>query len=62
MDIRKIIALIVLLSTAILSAQAPAIQWQKCYGGIGVDEAICIRQTTDGGYIFAAWPIGIPVM
>lgn len=53
MDIRKIIALIVLLSTAILSAQAPAIQWQKCYGGIGVDEAICIRQTTDGGYIFA---------
>ena len=34
-------------------AQAPAIQWQKCFGGIGFDEAYSIVQTTDGGYVVA---------
>jgi len=29
------------------------IQWQKCLGGSGSDEAYCIRQTSDGGYIVA---------
>jgi hypothetical protein len=27
--------------------------WEKSYGGSGNDIAYCIRQTTDGGYIFA---------
>lgn len=27
------------------------IQWQKTYGGSGIDYAYCIRQTPDGGYI-----------
>lgn len=31
-------------------AQAPLIQWQKCYGGTNVDEANSITQTSDGGY------------
>jgi soluble cytochrome b562 len=30
-----------------------AIQWQKCLGGTGADEASGIQQTTDGGYIVA---------
>jgi len=29
----------------------PTIEWQKCLGGSGVDEAISIQQTNDGGYI-----------
>lgn len=30
-----------------------AIQWQKCLGGTGEDDAYAIRQTNDGGYIVA---------
>lgn len=29
------------------------IQWQKTYGGTGLDEAWCVRVTNDGGYIVA---------
>ena len=29
------------------------IEWKKCFGGSGEDEANCIRQTADGGYIVA---------
>ncbi len=30
-----------------------AIQWQKCFGGSGWDEAWAIKATSDGGYIMA---------
>ena len=30
-----------------------SIAWQKTYGGTGDDEAYCVRQTADGGYIVA---------
>lgn len=33
----------------------PTIQWQKTLGGSYFDEATCIRQTTDGGYIIGGW-------
>jgi len=29
------------------------IDWQKCYGGSGVDEARSVQKTTDGGFIVA---------
>ncbi|MES2847664.1 MAG: T9SS type A sorting domain-containing protein [Bacteroidota bacterium] len=29
------------------------IEWQKCLGGTGAENAYCIRQTNDGGYIVA---------
>lgn len=29
------------------------IEWQKTYGGSSYENALCIRQTSDGGYIFA---------
>jgi hypothetical protein len=33
--------------------QSGMIQWQKCYGGSSYDDAFCIKQTIDGGYIIA---------
>ncbi len=36
-----------------LSQIAPAIQWQKTLGGTNADNAGCIKQTKDGGYILA---------
>lgn len=38
-----------------ISAQAPAIEWQKCFGGDTLDEAQAISQTMDGGYIVAGF-------
>lgn len=31
------------------------IEWEKNYGGSNIDEAYCIQQTSDGGYIFAGF-------
>lgn len=31
------------------------IQWKKCYGGSGRDQAYCIKQTTDSGYIVGGY-------
>jgi len=29
------------------------LQWQKCLGGSGLDEANSVQETSDGGYIVA---------
>jgi hypothetical protein len=42
-----------LLFTAAATAQAPAIDWKKALGGTNAEEAYCIQQTADGGYIVA---------
>ena len=51
--ILTVLATLILSSTS--SAQAPAIQWQKCLGGGLPDFAHSIQQTTDGGYIVAGY-------
>jgi len=50
---KRIFTLFVVVSAMSSFAQAPAIQWQKSYGGTYTDIATVIRQTTDGGYIVA---------
>ncbi len=51
---KKIITFLTLYLIGTLSfAQAPAIQWQKCLGGTGIEMASAIQNTTDGGYIIA---------
>ncbi len=39
--------------SVLANAQAPAIQWAKCYGGGGCEDVALVKQTTDGGYIMA---------
>ena len=50
---RQISLLVIIFFAApkILFAQpAPSIEWQRCLGGSGDDEAKCMIQTSDGGY------------
>jgi hypothetical protein len=50
--IQTILTLISLNSFGLLQAQvAPAIQWQKSFGGSSTDIAYSIQQTADGGFI-----------
>ncbi|MBS1690293.1 MAG: hypothetical protein JSS96_16300, partial [Bacteroidetes bacterium] len=49
----SLITLFFVFTTLSTFAQAPKIQWSKCYGGTGVDRGHSIKQTTDGGYIMA---------
>ncbi len=51
---KSTILLLLFISASILSnAQAPVIQWQKCFGGSSNETAYDIRQTSDGGFIVA---------
>ena len=43
-----------ILCSKFITAQAPAIEWQKSLGGTGNEYASSIIQTTDGGYVIAA--------
>ena len=52
---KRILHYALVLTTISTFAQAPAIQWQKCYGGTGEENANAIAQTTDGGYIMAGY-------
>ena len=42
-----------------LKAQAPAIQWQKCYGSGYLDDPAHIEPTTDGGFIMTGYTYGV---
>lgn len=37
------------------------LQWEKCYGGTDAEEAMCVQQTADNGFVFAGYtfsPVG----
>ncbi|HEY4291313.1 MAG TPA: hypothetical protein VGN00_29630 [Puia sp.] len=42
----------------LLQAQAPAIDWQKCYGSGNYDNASSLAVTSDGGSIFVGITYG----
>ena len=51
---KTITILITIIAFSYAKAQAPAIQWQKSFGGSGLEYwNACIQKTTDGGYILA---------
>jgi hypothetical protein len=55
---RKILFSLVAFSLAGIAAaqtQAPAIEWQKCLGGMWENYAYSVQQTSDGGYIVAGY-------
>jgi hypothetical protein len=52
---KTITFLLVLLFAINGSSQAPAIQWQKSFGGSDQDLASAVAETTDGGYITAGY-------
>jgi hypothetical protein len=41
--------------TIVSQVQPPEIEWEKTYGGDNWDEANCIIETTDGGYLFTGY-------
>jgi uncharacterized delta-60 repeat protein len=52
---KTITFLLTILSFGHAQSQAPTIQWQKCFGGTGLDYAKSIQTTPDGGYIVAGY-------
>lgn len=46
-----LIPAIVIITFSITQSQAPIIQWQKCFGGSGIDGASDVQKTNDGGYV-----------
>ncbi|MEP7128230.1 MAG: PKD domain-containing protein [Chitinophagales bacterium] len=44
-----------LLLVQLLHAQAPAVEWAKCYGGTAIDRAYSSIQTSDGGYLICGF-------
>jgi hypothetical protein len=52
---RVLFTMTLLVSASLIQAQPPEIEWFRCYGGDNSDEAYCVQQTTDGGYVFAGY-------
>ena len=50
-----LLAASILVCSSRVHAQEAVIQWQRCLGGSGNENANCIHQTSDGGYILAGY-------
>lgn len=53
-----ILIIVFLVSHFFVFAQAPATEWQKCFGGSGSETGQSILQTADGGYIVVGYTTG----
>jgi hypothetical protein len=49
------VLLICLLAIPSLAQPSPDTLWTRTYGGSSYDEAQCVQQTADGGYILARY-------
>lgn len=49
------ISIFILLTTEMVLAQAPDMEWQKSLGGSNSEQAQSVQQTLDGGYIIAGY-------
>ncbi len=45
------------LSLNTLLLAQPSVEWQKCLGGSEFEQAACIQQTSDGGYVVAGYTL-----
>jgi hypothetical protein len=50
-----IIAVVFISPLEIFAQQAPAIQWQRIYGGFGDDDALSLVQVNEDNYVFAGY-------
>lgn len=50
---KKMVPFLGILCSGAITAQAPAIEWQKSFGGTGSDYASSVIQTADGGYMIS---------
>lgn len=48
---RSVVLLVLAIMPGLLNAQAPNIEWAKCFGGNAQDEGTQVLQTGDGGYL-----------
>lgn len=54
-SLKNAVLLLLLCFCVAMRAQAPAIAWKKCFGGVAIDKANSVCQTSDGGYIVAGF-------
>lgn len=52
---KKLLLILVISAAQFINAQAPNMLWQKCYGGSNNEGIGGGFQTSDGGYIVAAY-------
>ncbi len=56
---RNLLLLTAFFFMSLIFAQAPAIVWQKNYGGTSYEYAKCIKQTADGGFVVAGYTASV---
>src|SRR5689334_10878334 len=55
--LKSVVLVAAVLSGQSMRAQAPSIQWAKCYGGTNPDHCMDVIQTHDGGFMITGWTL-----